>query len=160
MLRHHHRFIAAIALALALAAAAPAAARPIRVPRPSSVPSGTAASTDACSKVCLANGYATRALWIGPSAELGATLPHNPRGRSEDPADKVAFSPRSDVVSSGGYASPTPHASVVRVAAPSRGFDWGAAGIGAAAAVALMVLTLLAALRTTSIRRHASRTAA
>ena len=155
---HHHRFITA--LALTLAAAAPAAAKPIADASPPLIPTVTTASTNPCSEVCSASGYTASLPRIDASAEQGATLPHNPRGRSGALAASTSAGPRSEVVSGGGYASPTTHTTVVRVVAPSNGFDWGDAGIGAAGAVVLMLLILGATRLTPSIRRQASRTAA
>ena len=159
MFGHQHRFIPAIALTLALAAAAPAAAMPVRDTSRAVIPSRQAASTSPCSEVCSAGGYSASVSWLDPSAERGATLPHNPRGRSEDLAASTSGGPRSEVVSGGGYVNPASPTTVVRAVAPSNGFDWGSAGIGAGGAVALMLLILATTLGATSIRRHASRTA-
>jgi hypothetical protein len=160
MLGHHHRFIPAIALALALAAAAPAAAMQILDSTPPPAPQGTAVSAGPCSEVCSAGGYSASSSWVEPSAERGATLPHNPRGRFDPATAGVSTGPRSEVVSGGGYVNPASPTTVVRAVAPSTGFDWGAAGIGAAGAVVLMLLILGATVRTTSIRHRASRIAA
>ena len=49
--------------------------------------------------------------------------------------------PRSEVASGGGYGSVSIPPVVVRVTAPSSGFDWGDAGIGAAGGIAISLLT-------------------
>jgi hypothetical protein len=168
MVRHHHRMASAISIALALAAAAPAAARFMPEPTAPSAPSGT----NLCSEVCSAGGYTATTQAADPTAERGATLPHDPRPRAEVAAlaarqsgsaaisaPTSAFSgPRSEVVSGGGYGS-TP-TSVVRMVTPSTGFDWGDAGVGAGAAVLVMLLALGGALGVSSARRNATHTAA
>lgn len=168
MVRHHHRTTAAIALTLALAAAAPASAR-----HELNSPSGTAqasapASTNLCSEVCGAGGYTAVKQLAVASAEQGATLPHNPRGSSEvlsgagsgSPSSTVTSrgsnGPRSEVVSGGGYSNPSGVPTVVRVVAPSGGFHWGDAGIGAGGAIAMLLL-IGAVLGATNVRRRATR---
>jgi hypothetical protein len=168
MVRHHHRIAPAIALTLALAAAAPASARPEL-----NSPAGTAqasapASTNLCSEVCGAGGYTAAKQLAVASAERGATLPHNPRGRSEvlsgagsgSPSRTITTGgpngPRSEVVSGGGYSNPSGIPTVIRVAAPSSGFHWGDAGIGAGGAIALLLL-IGAVLGATNVRRRATR---
>jgi hypothetical protein len=159
MFRHHHRFIPAVALAAALIAAAPAAAMPILDTAPPPAPHGTAASAGPCSEVCSAGGYSASTSWINPSEEAGVTLPHNPRGQADPAVASVSTGPCSEVCSAGGYVNPTAPTTVVRAVAPSDGFDWGDAGIGAAGALALMLLILGATVRATSTRRRASQVA-
>ena len=48
--------------------------------------------------------------------------------------------PGSEVIDNGGYGRAVVRPVVVRVAKPSGGFDWGDAGIGAAAAIGLVML--------------------
>jgi len=48
--------------------------------------------------------------------------------------------PRSEVIDNGGYGPAVVRPVVVRVAKPEGGFDWGDAGIGAAAAIGLAML--------------------
>jgi hypothetical protein len=58
-------------------------------------------------------------------------------------------------------ATPAPATQIVRVTAPSSGFDWGDAGIGAAGGLALSMLGIGAALTITQRRpRHPQRPAA
>jgi hypothetical protein len=78
------------------------------------------------------------------------------------PAAAANAGPRSEVVDGGGYGSPTAvPATAVDVIAPNGGFDWGDAGIGAAAALALTLLCIGGALAVSQRRaRRSSRSAA
>jgi hypothetical protein len=166
MVRHHHRLAPAVALTLALAAAAPASARLELNPPASSAAPSTPASTNLCSEVCGASGYTAATQPPGASAGRGAALPHDPRPRAQALAGAATGSgssttassgfsgPRSEVVSAGGYSNPSAPQTVVRVSAPSGGFDWGDAAIGAGGAVALTMLLIGGVLRTTNIRHR------
>jgi hypothetical protein len=168
MVRYHHRIAPAIALTVALAAAAPASARPARTSPAVTAQASAPTSANPCSEVCGAGGYTAVTPLSVASAERGATLPHNPRGRSEaaagagsgSPSSTIASrgsnGPRSEVVSGGGYSNPSGSPTVVRVVAPSGGFHWGDAGIGAGGAIAVLLLTG-AVLGATNVRRRASR---
>jgi hypothetical protein len=162
MIRHHTRFARAAALTLALTAvaAAPAWASPAPASpgpcseacsgggygpgpsRPAATPTSTQprqiASTGPCSEVCADRGYGS-----------SATRP---------PATPTSTGPGSDVSSTNGYDLARVPATVVRTISGDSGFDWGDAGIGAGAALGLMLAatggTLLLAQR-----RAQSRTA-
>jgi hypothetical protein len=164
MVRHHRRIAPAIGLALALVVSAPAFAMPQHDPATSSTPASGAASTQLCSEVCSASGYA--------APRTGAALPHDPRARSVAlagprgtvPRVPIASSasggPRTEVVSGAGYSSPAAHTTVVRVSAPNNGFDWGDAGIGAGGTLALIALIAGGGFAVVSTRRRTSRSAA
>jgi hypothetical protein len=145
---HHGHIASAIALTLAVAAgAAPAAwadpqplaqAEAAAVNHPTRIP----ASTGPCSEACSAGGYGSMNQPALTQAGTGAALPHDPR-------------PRSEVVSGGGYGPVSVPSTVVRVVAPSGGFDWGDAGIGAGGAFALTMIGLGGVLAATNRhRRH------
>ena len=146
MVRHHHRIVPAIALTLALAAAAPASARLELNPPPGAGEPSTAASTNLCSEVCGASGYTAATQLAVASAERGASSGSN--------------GPRSEVVSGGGYSNPSGFPTVVRVVAPTGGFDWGDAGIGAGGAFAMMMLLIGGVLGATNVRRRTARSTA
>ena len=172
MVRHHHRTAASIALTLALTAAAPAAARPQLGQSAGAAHPSTQASTNLCSEVCGASGHAATTQPSVASAESGATLPHDPRVRSEalsraaagSPSSTIASSgsngPRSEVVSGAGYSNPGGVATVVRTVTPGSGFHWGDAGIGAGAAVAMVTLLIGGLLLATNARRRATHSTA
>jgi hypothetical protein len=151
-----HRIGTSVALALALAAsAAPAGARPfdlnangsyvpaglanMQAPsQPAATPTSTQprsqmSSTGPCSEVCSGNGYGSR-------VSRPAVTPTTTR-------------PGSDVSSTNGYDFARVPPTVVRIISGDSGFDWGDAGIGAGAALALMLAatggTLLLAHRRT-----------
>jgi hypothetical protein len=164
MFRHHRRLAAPVALTLALAAAVPASARPALEPTAGAANPSPRASTNLCSEVCGAGGYT--------ATGAGANLAHNRTGGSVAPAidgyglgsspttSTGSTSPRSEVVSAGGYGSPNMRATVVRVASSGDGFDWGDAAVGAGGALALMTLVIGGTLGVTNIRRRATRTTA
>jgi hypothetical protein len=164
MVRYHHRVAAAIALIVAVTAAAPALARPELGATAGQAQPSIPAGTNPCSEVCSGSGYAV--------TSAGAALAHNPTGLavaragsgygygSTPTASAGSNNPRSEVVSGGGYGNPTAPAAVVRVVAPSDGFDWGDAGIGAGCALALMTLVIGGILGAANIRRRAARAAA
>ena len=164
MFRHHRRLAAPIALALALAAAAPAAARHELEPTAGAANASAPANTSLCSEVCGAGGYV--------AADAGGNFAYNPTagfvaragagyGYGSSPtASTGSTSPRSEVVSAGGYGSPDVRAAVVHVVSSGDGFDWGDAGIGAGGALTLMTLAIGGTLGASSIRRRGTRTAA
>jgi hypothetical protein len=61
--------------------------------------------------------------------------------------------PHSEVIDNGGYGQPI----IVRATVPKGGFDWGDAGIGAAAALGLSMLALAGALAITQHRARRTR---
>ena len=148
MIRHHARIARAGALTLALTAiaASPASATPWggygRAPsQPAATPTSTQprvkiANTGPCSEVCSGGGY-------GPRVSRPAATPTSTR-------------PGSDVSSTNGYDFARVPPSVVRIISRDSGFDWGDAGIGAGAALGLMLAatggTLLLAHRRTQSR--------
>ncbi len=81
---------------------------------------------------------------IAPAA-ASARLNLNPVGPSSPPANASAKS------TEGNAPSPRPTVQIVRVSAPG-GFDWGDAGIGAAAALGLVMLAFAA--RTATVGKH------
>jgi hypothetical protein len=121
----HHRITTTIALTLALAATAATAAHvasadppPLTQTEAPITNHTTPASPATCGDVCSSHAY-------------GAT-PMATRSRAS-----AALC--GDVCSGRGYGPVTAPATVVRVIAPGGGFDWGAAGIGAAGAIVLML---------------------
>lgn len=169
MVRHQYRNASALALTLALVAVAPASARPAQNPASGAAKPSVPASTNLCSEVCAASGYATTTRVAVTSARSGATLPHDPRPRSEALAghgsggasvtvtNSASEGPRSEVVSGGGHTNPGAAPTIVRVVSPANGFDWGDAGIGAGGALALMTLLIGGVLSATTLRRRATR---
>jgi hypothetical protein len=156
-----HRIGTSVALTLALAlaaSAAPAGARPfdlnangsyvpaglvsLQAPsQPAATPTSTEprskiADTGPCSEACSGSGYGAR-------VSRPAATPTSP-------------APGSDVSSTKGYDLARVPPTVVRTISRDSGFDWGAAGIGAGAALGLMLAatggTLLLAHRRTQSR--------
>jgi hypothetical protein len=127
----HHRAASVIALTLALGASAVsgaiASAGPPAYPMTNPAHSMLAAGTGPCSGSC-SGGYASAGQAVAAAGKSGATLPHDPRPRS------VALAGTRSV----------PRAAV-RVVAPTRGFDWTDAGIGAGATLLLCALGLIGA---------------
>jgi len=158
MIRHHQRIARAAALTLALTAitASPASATP------------PAASPGPCSEVCSSGGYGP-----GPSQPAATPTSTQPRSKiantgpcseacsgggyessvSRPAATPTSTGPGSDVSSTNGYDFARVPPTVVRIISGDRGFDWGDAGIGAGAALGLMLAatgaTLLLAHRRT-----------
>ncbi|MEA2160018.1 MAG: hypothetical protein QOD66_2398 [Solirubrobacteraceae bacterium] len=171
MVRHHHRTMPAIALTLALAGASSASARLELNPPPSAAQPSAAVSTKLCSEVCGAGGYTAAIPQTAALAATGAALAHDPRPRSQAISGAASASristiassrstgPRSEVVSGGGYTNPSYVPTVVRVAAPTGGFDWGDAGIGAGGALAMMIL-IGGFVGATNVRHRATRSTA
>jgi hypothetical protein len=126
MIRHHNCFARAAALTLALTAMAASPASATPPP----------ASPGTCSEVCSGGGY-------GP-------------GPSRPAATPTSTGPGSDVLSTNGYDFARVPPTVVRISSGDNRFDWGDAGIGAAAALGLMLAatggTLLLAHRRTQSR--------
>jgi hypothetical protein len=171
MSHHHHRITPAVALTIALAAAtastaladpAPLARAEAAIANASAPPS---AGSGPCSEVCSggAGSYGSLNQPARTQDESGATLPHDPRPRSvalasgsNGSVNATARTPASpvscgDVCSSHGWPVSAP-ATVLRIAAPSAGFDWGDAGIGAGATIALMLIGTGGVLATTHRR--------
>jgi len=151
MIYQHHRIAAPVALALAIAAnIAPAA---LADPQPlataeAAIAANSRATTAArpnpdeqtlaratgyagrCSEVCSGGGYG-----FGGSSQLvnesGSQPSHNPQ--SGPPLTQQST---NQLVS--GASRPRP--AVVHVTAPSGGFDWGDAGVGAGGMLALTVI--------------------
>ena len=158
MSRHHHRMTRAAALTLALTAIAgsPAWAMP------------SPASPGPCSEVCSSGGYRP-----GPSQPAATPTSTQRRSKIADtgpcseacsgsgygsrvtrPAARpTSNGPGSDVSSINGYDFARVPPTVVRTISGDSGFDWGDAGIGAGAALGLMLAatggTLLLAHRRT-----------
>jgi hypothetical protein len=161
MIRHHERITRAAALTLALTAIAASPA--LATPPP--------ASPGPCSEVCSGGGY-------GPVPSQPAATPTStqPRSKIANPgpcsevcsgsgygptvnrpaATPTSTGPGSDVSSTNGYDFARVPPTVVRIIAGDSGFDWGDAGIGAGAALGLMLAaaggTLLLAHRRTQSR--------
>jgi hypothetical protein len=147
-----HRTTAAVAITLALTAslAATASADPAPLARAEAAIAATHGSTlvrtnpdhqtatagitypGPCSEVCSggAGSYGSTSQLARTTDESGATLPH-------------------------GNATPAP--TVVHVVTHSGGFDWGDAGIGAAAALVLLGIGLTATRAATNSRRRHTR---
>jgi len=135
----HHRITTTIALTLALTATA----APVASADPAPLAHAEAAIANAsphpqpsngpCSEVCSGRGYG--------SVNVSTRTP-------------ASTGPRSEVVSGGGYGPVSVPATVVRVAAPGSGFDWGDAGIGAGGAFALTMIGLGGVLTATNRRGH------
>jgi hypothetical protein len=150
MIRHHERIVRAAALTLALTAiaASPALARPAdgygpSPSRPAATPTSTQprsaiANTGPCSEACSGGGY-------GPKVSSTATTP-------------TSTGPGSDVSSTNGYDLARVPPTAVRVISGDSGFDWGDAGIGAGAALGLVLAATGGALLLAH-RRTQSRTA-
>jgi hypothetical protein len=147
MIHQHHRIASAVALALALAASvAPAASadpQPLASAEATIAANGEAptavrpnadeqtltqatANSGPCSEVCSGGGYGLGGTSL---AESGARLPHNPLAGtgllSQQPSGLVAAAHTR---------------AVVHVIAPSGGFDWGDAGVGAGGMLALILI--------------------
>ena len=171
MIRHHQRIARAAALTLALTAiaASPASATP------------PPASPGPCSEACSGDGY-------GPGPSRPAATPTNTQPRlkianpgpcsevcsgsgydsraSRPAATPTTIGPGSDVSSTNGYDFARVPPTVVRIVSGDSGFDWGDAGIGAGAALGLMLAatggtlllahrrTLLSAADVSAVRRH------
>jgi hypothetical protein len=161
MIHQHHRIASAVALAFALAASiapaasadpqplaraeatiaaggqAPTAARPN--PDEQTLTQATA-NSGPCSEACSGSGYDLAGT---SSVESGARLPHNPLAGtgllSQQPSRLVA-------------ATRTP--AVVHVTAPSGGFDWGDAGVGAGGMLALILIAAGGVLTMARRRTH------
>jgi hypothetical protein len=158
-----HRIGTSLALALALAAsAAPASARPFDLnANGSEVPAGSA-SMQAASQPTQPTGVPPILLAAKRSQQaalqqahdqerLAYLAHHQPRGAPYSSAEMNAYAtptgvpstgPRSEVVSGGGYGPINTPATVVRVLVHGGGFHWGDAGIGAAGALGLALVSL------------------
>jgi hypothetical protein len=93
-----------------------------------------------CSEVCSGDGYG---FGNSSSAESGAQLPHNPlagTGLLSEQANGLVA------------AAHTP--AVVHVTAPSGGFDWGDAGVGAGGMLALILIGVGGVLTVARRRSH------
>ena len=138
-----HRVSIGIVLSLVLAtSAAPASARPFDLNR------GSASDLAAPKTNALPDDPRIRSV---AAAGAGYGYGSTP-SLSED-----SNSPRSEVVSGGGYGTTNRPATVVRVVAPSDSFDWGDAVIGAAAGLALCTIGLGGAL---AVSQHRTRSTA
>jgi len=162
MIHEHHRITSAVVVALALAASiAPAASadpQPLASAEAAIAAHGRATTavrpnpdeqtltqatvnSGPCSEVCSGGGYG---LASSSSAESGARLPHNPLART----GLLAHQANQEVA-----ATHTP--AVVHVTAPSTGFDWGDAGVGAGGMLALILIGSGGVLAVTRRRSHA-----
>jgi hypothetical protein len=146
MTHNHHLITTRLAAALALSAiAAPTAsarfelkppagaqnASPAVRPNPDQQTSQTPVSPVSCGDVCSGHGYGPVNV---PTQTATATA-----------------GPRPEVHSGGGSGSANVPSTVVRVSAPTGGFDWGAAGIGAGGGLALAVIAIGGTL---AVRNH------
>jgi hypothetical protein len=134
----HHRFTTTIALTLALAAtvatAAPVASAdppPLTQTEAAIANHATPGSPATCGDVCSGHGYGSTTMATRSRATAALC---------------------GDVCSGHGYGSISAPATVVRVVAPGGGFDWGDAGIGAAAAIVLMLAGIRGVLAATGRR--------
>jgi hypothetical protein len=144
MIRHHQRIARAAALTLALTAiaASPASATP------------PPASPGPCSEVCSGGGYAPGT--SRPAATLTSTQPRSKIANtgpcsdvcsgggygssvSRPAAKPTSTGPGTDVSSTNGYDFARVPPTVVRIISGDSGFDWGDAGIGAGAALGLVL---------------------
>jgi hypothetical protein len=130
MARQHHRIGSAIALTLALGATLAPSAWADSAPL-TRAEAAIAAQSQA--------GVAVRA---NPDEQVAANRSNNPP--SPRPAKVVLPNPDQQVpvVTPVDYASPKVPATIVRVIAPSGGFDWGDAAIGAAGGFMLTMVGL------------------
>jgi hypothetical protein len=146
MIRYHHRItnVAALTLGVLVCTAPAAWAMPID------------------------GGYASVNQRAVTARITGAALPHDPRPRSVALASSygsakvTSRTPATtascgDVCSGHGYGPISTPSTVVRVVAPNGGFEWGDAGIGAAAAIALIAFALAGTRAATNGRRHIRR---
>lgn len=154
-----HRITTAAVLMLSVAAAGASAA--------SARPVGPDAATGANQPAAVANQvpsvYSRQDKAAVPVAgAVGANTVANAGSAPYSRQDKSTVPPTSPSTSAAGSASSTSnggivHAgaspTVIRVQAPSSGFDWGDAGIGAAGGLALAMLGLGGALVVSSQRR-------
>jgi hypothetical protein len=100
-------------------------------------------------------------LALAAAAPASAKFELNPvAGTQTQSSSPASTSVCSEVCSAGGYGNPGAPSKVVRVVAPSSGFHWGDAGIGAGGAFALTMLALGGVLAATNTRRRASRSSA
>jgi hypothetical protein len=136
----HHRITTTIALTLALAATAATAASAASADPPPLTQTvaaiadhATTGSPATCGDVCSGHGYGSRTM---------ATR------------SRATAAPCGDVCSGHGYGSISAPATVMRAVAPSGGFDWGDAGIGAAGAIVLMLAGIGGWLAATGRRRR------
>jgi hypothetical protein len=146
MFRHHHQFISGIALTLLLAAVAPSAASARIAPDP--VPATAAESVQAAPRsIVTPGGYGLPAASNMPNADIrdvqaqGARVAHELAAR--------------DATAGGGIVNPAPPL-MVRVF-QANGFDWGDAGIGAAACLVLIMIALGGTLAVTRHRGDRTR---
>ena len=146
MIRHHQRITHAAALTLALTAIAASPA--LATPPPS--------SPGPCSEVCSGGGYApglnrpaaTRTSThtrsgvanTGPCSEVCSGGGYG-SGVTRPAAVPTSTGPGSDVSGTNGYDFARVPSTVVRTISGDSGFHWGDAGIGAAAALGLMLAT-------------------
>ena len=147
MIRHHERIARAAALTLALAAiaASPASATP------------PPASLGLCSEVCSGGGYGpgpsqpaatptstqapSKIANTGPCSEACSGGGYGPTV-SRPAATPTSTGPGSDVSSTNGYDFARVPPTVVRLIPGDSGFDWSDAGIGAGAALGLMLAAI------------------
>jgi hypothetical protein len=164
MVRHRRRITPAVVLTVLLAAAAPAAAKPLGI---SVNTSGTPTPGQICTKLCAPLSYVRAEKTVVntgisqpasvPGAYVRAEKTVVNTGTSEPAVTSGGPSPVSEVVSGHGYGNPAAPAAIVRTVAPSNGFDWGDAAIGAGGALVLMLVISGGVLGITNNRRHAAR---
>lgn len=101
-----------------------------------------------------ANGQSSAAVRPNPDEQTVTGATANPPAAGYSRQDKSivpATSPSTTASRTAKVSSPPP---VVRLQAPGNGFDWGDAGIGAAAGVALSLIGLGGALAVSHRTRH------
>ena len=144
MLRHHHQISTTIAVALALAVAAPSAASARFTPNP--VPATKAQSVEAGPRsIVTPGGYGAPSTSNMPNTDIRYVQAQGARVANELAARDAA---------TGSPAQSPPPVQIIKVSQPN-GFDWGDAGIGAGAAIALTLVFLGSALHLT--HRHTAR---
>ena len=99
-----------------------------------------------------ATGYAEKAGWAARKYMVAAANPTPAAVYSRQDKSMVPATSTSTTVASRAKVSDAPP--VVRLVAPANGFDWGDAGIGAAAGLALSMIGLGGALAVTRRTRH------
>ena len=142
---HHIKTTAAVALALSsIAATVPAAA----------------ANTQGTSPVVRPNpDQQVLTSQLTPAQPCPAASP-TVRSNPDQQTTTTSPGPHSEVIDNGGYGPANQSPTFVRVIAPSRGFDWGDAGIGAAGALGLAFLVVGGALAISQRRARRTRRSA
>jgi hypothetical protein len=115
-----------VSVALALSVAAPAGARPLGPDNQGSYSQVPVTRPELVSQV-------------GSVRSGNPAVRPNPDEQTAAPTT-TGGGPSSEVIDNGGYGPAVAPPAVIRVATPSGGFDWGDAGIGAAATIGVVLL--------------------